>query len=76
MKVTLHCTDRNQTVEADVLQHKAGTLLEVALNTVKIRMIYNRHNRVYVGSMAGLEFTVKEDNVPTEYSYKEYRRTR
>jgi hypothetical protein len=44
--------------------------LEVALNTVKLRMTYM--NNAYVGSMAGLEFVIKEDQLPKEY--KEYQR--
>jgi hypothetical protein len=68
----LHCTDKGVDVEADVLNHKKGQFLEVALNTVKLRMTYM--NRAYVGSMAGLEFTVREDKVPEEYSYKGYSR--
>jgi hypothetical protein len=72
MKVMLHCTDKGVDVEADVLNHKKEQFLEVAINTVKLRMTYM--NRAYVGSMAGLEFTVREDKVPEEYSYKSYNR--
>jgi hypothetical protein len=72
MKVMLHCTDKGVDVEADVLNHKKGQFLDVALNTVKLKMTYQ--NRAYVGSMAGLEFTVREDNVPEEYAYKGYSR--
>ena len=72
MKVMLHCTDKGVDVEADVLNHKKGQFLDVALNTVKLKMTYQ--NRAYVGSMAGLEFTVREENVPEEYSYKGYSR--
>ena len=72
MKVMLHCTDKGVDVEADVLNHKKEQFLEVAINTVKLRMTYM--NRAYVGSMAGLEFTVREDKVSEEYSYKGYSR--
>ena len=72
MKVKLFCTDKDKTVEADVLNHKPKAFLEVALNTVKLRMTYK--NNVYVGSMAGLEFVVKEADVPEEYKYKGYTR--
>ena len=72
MKVMLHCTDKGVDVEAHVLNHKRGVFLEAAVNTVKLRMTYM--NKAYVGSMAGLEFTVREDDVPEEYSYKGYSR--
>ena len=72
MKIMLHCTDKGVDVEAHVLNHKRGVFLEAAVNTVKLRMTYM--NKAYVGSMAGLEFTVREDDVPEEYSYKGYSR--
>jgi hypothetical protein len=72
MKIMLHCTDKGVDVEAHVLNHKRGVFLEAAINTVKLRMTYM--NKAYVGSMAGLEFTVREDDVPEEYSYKGYSR--
>ena len=72
MKVMLHCTDKGVDVEAHILNHKRGVFLEAAVNTVKLRMTYM--NKAYVGSMAGLEFTVREDKVPEEYSYKGYSR--
>ena len=69
-RIMLHCTDRNRDVEAHILNHKPKQFLEVALNTVKLRMIYM--NNAYVGSMAGLEFVIKEDQLSREY--KEYKR--
>lgn len=69
-KVKVHCTDKNQTVEAHVLTYKPQKLLEVAINTVKISMFYT--NQAYVGKMAGLEFVIKESDLPKEH--KEYRR--
>ena len=67
MKIMLHCTDKAVNVEADMLNHKKDVFLEVAVNTVKIRMSYMKQPKAYVGSMAGLEFVVREDNVPTEH---------
>jgi hypothetical protein len=72
MKIKLHCTDKNKNVEADILNHKPKAFLEVAINTVKLRMTYM--NNAYVGSMAGLEFVIKESDVPGEKSFKEYQR--
>lgn len=67
MKIMLHCTDKNVSVEADVLNHKRGIFLEAAINTIKLRMTYMNQTKVYVGSMAGLEFVIREENVPDEY---------
>lgn len=66
MKIMLHCTDKGVNVEADILNHKKDVFLEVAMNTVKLRMTYMKQTKAYVGSMAGLEFVVREDAVPTE----------
>ena len=66
MKIMLHCTDKGVNVEADMLNHKKDVFLEVAVNTVKIRMSYMKQTKAYVGSMAGLEFVVREDSVPAE----------
>jgi hypothetical protein len=67
MKIQLHCTDKGVNVEADILNHKKGVFLEAAVNTIKLRMNYMKQNKVYVGSMAGLEFTIREENVPDEH---------
>ena len=77
MNITLHCTDKNQNVEADILNRRDGEFLEVVINqSVKVRLQYNKSNRVYVGSAAGLEFTVKEDQVPEQPTFKEFKRRR
>jgi hypothetical protein len=69
-KIKVFCTDKDQYVDADILNHKPKQFLEVALNTVRIRMSYK--NNAYVGSMAGLEFVINEDQLPKDY--KEYQR--
>lgn len=68
--VKLHCTDKGKDVEAHLLNYKPKAFAEVAINTVKLRMTYK--NNAYVGSMAGLEFVMKEDQLPKEF--KEYQR--
>ena len=68
----LHCTDKGVDVEADVLTIKKQKFLEVAINTVKVKLSYT--NKKYVGSMAGLEFVIREENIPEEYVYKGYTR--
>jgi hypothetical protein len=67
MKIMLHCTDKGVNVEADILNHKKDAFLEVAVSTVKIRMSYMKQTKAYVGSMAGLEFVVRENSVPAEH---------
>jgi len=67
MKIMLHCTDKEVDVEAAVLNHKRGVFLEAAVQTIKLRMTYIKQHKSYVGSMAGLEFTIREENVPDEY---------
>ena len=77
MNVTLHCTDKNQNIEADILNRRDGEFLEVVINqSIKVQLHYNKANRVYVGSAAGLEFTVKEDQVPEQPTFKEFKRRR
>ena len=71
MKIVLHCTDKGVNVEAFMLNHKKGVFLEAAVNTVKLRMTYM--NKAYVGSMAGLEFVIREEDIPSEHR-KEYSR--
>lgn len=72
MKVKLYCTDKNQHVEADVMNYRRGVFLEAVVNTVKLNLQFNKD--LYVGSMAGLEFTAREDDIVEDYKYKEFRR--
>jgi len=69
-KIKVYCTDKDKFVDADVLNIREGQFVEVALNTVKVRLNYNKND--YVGSMAGLEFVLKEDQLPR--NYREYTR--
>lgn len=72
-KIMLHCTDKDVKVEAHVLNHKSRLFLEAAINTVKVRLTYHPQTKVYVGSMAGLEFVIREEDVPREHT-KEWSR--
>lgn len=75
MKVDLHCTDKGQYIEAEIMTIREGAYLDAVIdNKIKMHMRYSPKHKTYVGSMAGLEFTVKESNIPTQYSYKEGRR--
>jgi hypothetical protein len=71
-KVKIHCTDNGKDVEAHVLNYKPQVFLEVAFQTVKLRMIYKENTKVFFGSLMGREFTIKEDSLPKEQ--KEFRR--
>lgn len=71
-KIKIHCTDNGKDVEAHVLNYKPRAFLEVAFQTVKLRMVYKENTRVFFGTLMGREFVVKEDALPTER--KEYQR--
>jgi len=60
--IKLHCTDKGKDVEAWVLNFKPQQYLEVSVASVKITLGYK--NNAYVGSLAGLEFYIKEEKLP------------
>jgi hypothetical protein len=77
MKVDLHCTDKGQYIEAEITNIREGAYLEAYIqDTIKVNMQYSKQHKTYIGSMGGLEFTLKESNIPTEYTYKPFKRTR
>lgn len=65
-KIELYCTDNDKIVEAHILRYKPKSLLEVAVQTVKLQMIYKENTKVFVGSLIGKEFVIKEDNLPID----------
>ena len=69
-EITITCTDNGKSVIGYILDFRPKNHLEVSLNTVKIHLRYQ--NGVYVGSMSGMEFTVKEVDLPKEH--QEYHR--
>lgn len=71
-KIKIHCTDNGKDVDVHVLNYKPQKFLEVALQTVKLRMVYKENTRVFFGSLMGREFVVKEDSLPKEH--KEFQR--
>ena len=71
-KIKVHCTDNGKDFDMYVLSYKERAYIEVAFETLKIRLAYKAPNRVFVGSLGGREFTVMEDDLPKEQ--KEYRR--
>ena len=71
-KVKIRCTDNGKDVEAHILNYKPRAFLEVAFQTVKLRMVYKENTKVFFGNLMGREFTIREDDLPKEQ--KEFRR--
>ena len=71
-KIKVHCTDAGKDFDMHVLGYKPKTFLEVAFQTLKIRMVYKENTKAFVGSLGGREFVIKESDLPTER--KEYQR--
>lgn len=69
-QIQVYCTDNNKTVTAHVLNFKENVFLNIAINTVNVRLTYM--NGAYSGSMAGMEFVVKASQLPTKFA--EYKR--
>lgn len=63
--VEVRCTDNGKKVTGYILNYRAKDQLEISLNTVKIRMQYK--SGIFVGSMAGMEFVVKEEALPRQF---------
>ena len=71
-KVKVHCTDAGKDFDMHILGYKPKAFLEVAFQTLKIRMVYKENTRAFVGSLGGREFVIREDSLPGER--KEYQR--
>jgi hypothetical protein len=69
-ELTLTCTDNGKKVQCHVLAFKEGAFMDVAVNTVRIKLMYK--NGWYAGSLGGYEFSIKESQLPN--MGKEYRR--
>ena len=65
-KIKVHCTDNGRDFDMHVLSYRAKTYIDVAFETLKIRLVYKAPNRVFVGSLGGREFTFKESDLPEE----------
>ena len=63
--VDVTCTDNGKKVTGYILNYRAKDQLEISLNTVKIRMQYK--SGIFVGSMAGMEFVVQEEALPSQF---------
>lgn len=57
-RCTIHNTDRDRTIDVEILEFSPEKRLVVSVErSVKVNLPYDSNHRVYVGSMAGLEFT-------------------
>lgn len=72
-KIKVHCTDVGKDFDMHVLGYKPKAFLEVAFQTLKIRMVYRENTKAFVGSLGGREFVIREDSLPQE-NRKEYQR--
>lgn len=64
-KVKVHCTDAGKDFDMHVLGYKPKSFLEVAFQTLKIRMVYKENTKAFVGSLGGREFVIREENLPS-----------
>lgn len=71
-KVKVHCTDAGKDFDMHVLGYKPKAFLEVAFQTLKIRMAYKENTKAFVGSLGGREFVIREEELPVER--KEFKR--
>ena len=54
----IHNTDRDKTMTVEVLDFLPQKKLVVSVQrSVKVTLTYNEYHKVYIGSMAGMEFT-------------------
>ena len=65
-KIKVRCTDNGKDLDMHILTYKAKTYLDVAFETLKIRMVYKSQTQVFVGNLGGREFVVKESTLPNE----------
>lgn len=65
-QVKVHCTDAGKDFDMHVLGYKPKAFLEVAFQTLKIRMVYKENTKAFVGSLGGREFVIREDTLPKE----------
>ena len=57
-KCEIHNTDRDKTMTVEVLDFLPQKKLVVSVQrSIKVTLTYNEYHKVYIGSMAGMEFT-------------------
>lgn len=65
-KIKVHCTDAGKDFDMHVLGYKPKAFLEVAFQTIKLRLAYTERTKAFVGSLGGREFVVREESLPKE----------
>jgi len=54
----IHNTDRDRTMKVEILDFRPQNKLVVSIErSVKVTLTYDEFHKVYIGSMAGMEFT-------------------
>jgi hypothetical protein len=65
-KIKVRCTDAGKDFDMHILGYKPKVFLDVAFETIKLRLAYMERTKVFVGSLGGREFVVDEANLPKE----------
>ena len=77
MNIKLYCTYNDKIVDDEIDSIREENQIEAVIGkSIKIRLRYNQRHKNYVGETNGLEFTIKADDIPKEYTYKPFRRHR
>lgn len=63
-KIKVHCTDAGKDFDMHVLGYKPKGFLDVAFQTIKMRLAYMERTKAFVGSLGGREFVIREENLP------------
>jgi len=71
-KIKVHCTDAGKEFDMHVLGYKPKAFLDVAFQTLKLRLVYMERTKAFAGSLGGREFVIREDDLPKEK--QEYKR--
>ena len=71
-KIKVHCTDAGKDFDMHVLGYKPKAFLDVAFQTLKLRLVYMERTRAFAGSICGREFVIRADDLPKEK--QEYKR--
>ena len=70
--VKVHCTDAGKSFDMHVIGYKPKVFLDVAFQTIKLRLVYMERTKAFAGSLGGREFVIREDDLPQER--KEFQR--
>jgi len=61
--VTVTCSDNGKSQTADVISFSSNNRLVVSLNrSIRMEMIYNPRNKLYMANQSGLEFVSSGPN--------------